>query len=129
MRNYDRAMELYRKVLEMNPNFGMAHLYLGGASALSKEGLMKAIAEIQTGISLGSGQRGLAHLGYAYAVAEQEETKAEGVIRELTGLAKQRYVSPFGVACASMRGLGKRIGRLSGWKRAIRNTHSGHGGS
>ena len=97
MRKYDKAMELYRKVLEMNPNFGPAYLYLG--SALVEQGRVdEGIAEIQTAISLGSGQRGLVNLGYAYAVAGRRD-EAEKVISELTGLAKQRYVSPFGVAC------------------------------
>jgi DNA-binding winged helix-turn-helix (wHTH) protein/TolB-like protein/Flp pilus assembly protein TadD len=105
MRKYDTAMELYRRVLEMNPHFGMAHLYLG--SALIEQGRVdEGIAEIQTAISLGSGQRGLVNLGYAYAVAGRRD-EAERVISELTGLAKQRYVSPFGVACI-YAGLGKK---------------------
>ncbi len=77
MRNYDKAMELYRKVLEMNPNFAIAHLYLG--SALREQGRVdEAIAEIQTGISLGSGQQGLPHLGYAYAVAGRRRRSRKG---------------------------------------------------
>jgi len=105
MRNYDKAMELYRKVLEMNPNFGMAHLYLGWA--LREQGRFdEAIAEIQTAISLGVGQGGLVNLGYTYAVAGRRDA-AERIISELMGLAKQRYVSPAAVACI-YAGLGKK---------------------
>jgi TolB-like protein/Flp pilus assembly protein TadD len=91
-RQYDQAIEQSQKALIMDPNYALAHLYLG--LALEQKGMLKqAIAEFRKGFTLsGGGPLYLAYLGHAYAVAD-EKHKAEEVLHELKNLSKRKYVS------------------------------------
>jgi tetratricopeptide (TPR) repeat protein len=91
-RQYDQAIEQSQKALIMDPNYALAHSYLG--LALEQKGMLtQAIAEFHKGFTLsGGGPLYLAYLGHAYAVAD-EKHKAEEALHELKNLSKRRYVS------------------------------------
>ncbi|HEX8747436.1 MAG TPA: protein kinase, partial [Pyrinomonadaceae bacterium] len=91
---YEDAIEQYRKALEVNDAFTLAHEHLG--SALLQLGRMEeGVAEFQKAAQLDEGDIGLrASLGQAYAVAGRRE-EAESILSELTGAARERYVSPY----------------------------------
>jgi TolB-like protein/Flp pilus assembly protein TadD len=68
-RQYDRAIEACRKVLEMEPAFPGAHVDLGLAY-LQQSMFDEAIVELRQGLTLSAGRSiALAVLGYAYALA------------------------------------------------------------
>jgi TolB-like protein len=96
-RQYDQAIEQSQKALIMDPNYALAHFYMG--LALEQKGMLKqAIAEFHKGFTLsGGGPLYLAYLGHAYAVAH-EKHKAEEALHELKNLSKRKYVSAFGMA-------------------------------
>jgi eukaryotic-like serine/threonine-protein kinase len=95
--DYGKAIDRYRKVLEDNPDFVLAHLYLGLAHVRRSE-LAPAVSEMETVKRLAPGEPdAIALLGYAYGVAGRR-AEAEAALTELSSLAKRRYVSPFPVA-------------------------------
>ena len=48
-RDYDQSLDQYRSALEMDPNFGSAHLWL--AHVYEQKGLFEeAISELKTGV-------------------------------------------------------------------------------
>ena len=96
-RQYDEAIRQSEKAIIMDPNYALAHGYLG--MALEHKGLVKeAVAEFHKGFTLSGGLPiYLAHMGHAYAVAG-EKHKAEETLHELKKLSKRRYVSAIEVA-------------------------------
>jgi serine/threonine protein kinase len=96
-RQYDRAIEQAEKAIIMDPNYPLAHGYLG--MALEQKGMLnEAIAEFHKGFTLSGGlPLYLAFMGHAFAVA-CEKHKVEETLRELKRLSKCRYVSPMEVA-------------------------------
>jgi eukaryotic-like serine/threonine-protein kinase len=96
-RRYDESVEQFRKTLDMDPNFALAHLWLGQADEQEKM-FEKAIVEFQKGVSLSGGSTyALARLGHAYAVAGKSN-EAQGILKRLNDLSKQKYVSPYDMA-------------------------------
>jgi len=96
-REYDEAIEQCRKTLEIDPNFGGAHLFLG---RLYKEKGMyqEALTELEKARRLLAGSAEvLALIGYTDAVSGSR-VEAQNVLVELQGLSKQRYVSPYHMA-------------------------------
>ncbi len=68
-RQYDQAIERCRKALEMDPNFALAHIYLGRAY-LGKGMYAEAVAEFEKSSPLFvTGNKRSPELGYVYAVA------------------------------------------------------------
>jgi TolB-like protein len=96
-RDYDQSLDQYRSVLEMDPNFGPAHLWM--AHVYEQKGLFEeAIAELKTGVQLsGDSTFALARLGHGYAIARQRD-EAHAVLKQLNALSSQRYVSPYDIA-------------------------------
>ncbi|HKQ53900.1 MAG TPA: tetratricopeptide repeat protein [Pyrinomonadaceae bacterium] len=96
-RSYDRAIAEYQGVLEMEPNFYMAHLWLGLAYA--HKGLFaEALEEYERATALsGGGPLVLAAEAHAHALSG-EHAKARLLLDELQELSKERYVSPYYVA-------------------------------
>ncbi len=94
---YDQAIEQLRRVLDMDANFPLAHLFLG--MAYEQKGMFEeAIAEFQKGSSLSGGDPRMAGaLGHAYAVSGRKD-RAQNVLVELKQLSKRRYVAPFEIA-------------------------------
>ncbi|PYS72848.1 MAG: hypothetical protein DMF73_07210, partial [Acidobacteria bacterium] len=94
---YDLAIEQFRKTLEIDPNYGLTHWYLGQAYALkgmyaeSETELRKAKYLLQQNVAVE------ADIGYAYA-ASGKGGEAKKAIDELKQSSKQRYVSPYYIA-------------------------------
>ena len=92
-RQYDLAIEQYRRTLEMESNFALARYYLGLAY-VQAGGFEEAIAELREAVTLSRRSPEIvAGLGYAYARAHQKR-EAEGILEEMKLLSKRRYVSP-----------------------------------
>ncbi|MGH2374875.1 MAG: tetratricopeptide repeat protein, partial [bacterium] len=101
-RQYDSAIESYRKTLEMNPNFAQAQNRLGAAYV--QQGMFeKAIAVYKN--AAGAGILTMGSLGYVYALSGKTD-EARRVLAELRDLAKQRYVSSIRFAVVYL-GLGE----------------------
>jgi tetratricopeptide (TPR) repeat protein len=96
-RDYDQSLEQYRSALEMDPNFGSAHVWL--SHVYEQKGLFQqAISELKTGMRLSSGSTfALAKLGHGYAMAGRCD-EAHAVLNQLNALSSQRYVSPYDIA-------------------------------
>jgi eukaryotic-like serine/threonine-protein kinase len=96
-RQYDLAIEQFRKTLEIDPNYGLTHWYLGQAYALkgmyaeAQTELRKAKNLLQQNVAVE------ADLGYAYA-ASGKGAEAKKAIDELKQSSKQRYVSSYYIA-------------------------------
>jgi TolB-like protein/Tfp pilus assembly protein PilF len=96
-RQYDLAIEQFRKTLEMDPNYGLTHWYLGMGYE-QKANYVEALTELQKGKDLLKENVGVeADLGHAYAVSGNRK-EAQKVMDELEELSKQRYVSSYHIA-------------------------------
>jgi serine/threonine-protein kinase len=91
-RQYDEAIAQFRKTLEMEDTFWVAHFWLGWTYATIGR-LSEAFVELQTARRLDDNLEIVAALGYAHGLAGQTR-EAEQVVDELQQLARTRYVSP-----------------------------------
>ena len=96
-REYDLAIEQYQKTLEMEPDFPIAHIWLG--RAYEQKGMyQEAVSAYQKQVFIlsGDGERAAA-LGHAYTALG-----LTGVLHhqlgELKQLSTQRYVAPLDIA-------------------------------
>ncbi|MFQ5652758.1 MAG: protein kinase [bacterium] len=95
-RNYDKAVEACLKTLEIEPNFGIAHVIL--ATAYEQQGLFKeARVHLEEAKSVLGPSIAGPSLARSYAVAGQK-TKALKVIDAISGATQ--YVSPYFTATA-----------------------------
>jgi serine/threonine-protein kinase len=102
--DYERAIEQYRKVLELHPTFGLTYFYIGLAH-VGRNDFAEAFPVLEAVKRLGPGEPDpIALLGYAFALAGQRG-KAEEALEELKALAKHKYVSAIPIAWVYM-GLG-----------------------
>ena len=102
-RQYDKAIEWYRKNLEKKPDNAHAHILLGEAyvaNGMPAEG----VAEMQKGVALDATLAKTPErwdryplLAYAYAAAGRRD-EALKILVEQQRLAKQRFVSPYNFA-------------------------------
>ncbi len=92
-RQPDRAIEQYKKTLEMDPNFSSTRSWLAWAYTLQGR-FSEAIAEFQNAPQLTGGIINTEGLGYAYASAGKR-AEALKVLEQLTQASKARYVSPY----------------------------------
>ena len=98
-RQYDKAIELFREVLEKRPDSAQPHILLGEtyvAKGMHNEG----VAEIQKGVDLDNvPERWDRHpmLAYAYAMAGRRD-QAVKILNEQNRLAHQGYISPYNFA-------------------------------
>jgi len=104
-RQYDLSIEQSRKVIEMEPNFYLAHFTLAMALA-QKHDYTTAISEFQKARSLSDVPWNYAGLGYVYAASGRRQ-EALQVIADMKAKAKQRYVSSYAIATV-YAGLGDR---------------------
>jgi len=98
-RQYDQAIELFLKAIEMDPNFAPAHAQLGHVY-LKKGMYVDAIRELQKAKALDNSperQGRFAWLAYAYA-ASGNRHEAQKMLDELKGIARQRYIPPYNFA-------------------------------
>ncbi|MGH9883093.1 MAG: tetratricopeptide repeat protein, partial [Pyrinomonadaceae bacterium] len=130
---YDEAIQQYQKTLEIDPQFWVAHHYLGLAYA--KKGMHReAVDELRLLLdSPGSGplrERSVekdpevaASLGFVYAQAGQQ-AQAQAILERLKKLSEQRYVSPLYLAIisAGLKDNNQAVDHLSS---AFANRHPG----
>ena len=104
-RNYDRSIQEFRSALDMDPNFGSAHLWL--AHAYQQKGMLEeALSELKEGLHLsGDSTYALAKLGHGYALAGLS-AEARSVLGRLGKISKQQHVSPYDLAMIHV-GLGE----------------------
>lgn len=92
-REYRLAVEQYRETLEMNPNFTLAHYYLGLALLqLGQYG--EAISSLNKVRAVEYTQQVLAYLGYAYGRLGRR-AEALRVVRDLQRMKQRGYISPY----------------------------------
>ena len=104
-RQYDLSIEQSRKVIEMEPNFYLAHFTLAVALA-QKYDYKNAISEFLKAKSLSDVPWNDAGLGYVYASSGRRR-EALQVINDMKTKAKQRHVSSYAIATV-YAGLGDR---------------------
>jgi len=92
-RQYDKAIEQFRKTLEMDPDYFFARILLGAVYIVTGR-YEEAITECQKALTIaGNATYALAVLGWAYGRSGQKD-EALDVLDRLEGLSKERYV-PF----------------------------------
>lgn len=105
-RSYDEAIEQCRKTLELDQNFGGAHLFLG-RSYSQKAMYKEALVELEKAKNLLGGNAEIVSLvGYTFAVSGQR-VEALKILEELQRSAKTKYVSPYYLAMV-YAGLGEK---------------------
>ena len=111
------AVEQYRNVVELDPEFVPAHLALGQAYEKTKM-FREAIRELETAVRLSGGSPVyMASLAHAYGVTGRR-SDALRLIDDLNKLASRRYVASFDVAIAWL-GLGDNERALASLEKAI----------
>lgn len=96
-RQYDLAIEEYRKVLDIDANFGYAHFWLGMAY-LQKSLFKEAIEAYQKAVAYSGGNISYkAALGHAYAVAGKRD-EALKILNDLLAQSGQKYVPKYEIA-------------------------------
>ncbi len=92
-RRHDEAIEVLRKVVALDENFGMAHFFLGQVY-VEKQMFTEAVAELKMAATLaGYSSESVAALGVAYAGAGKKEETVRR-LKELEERARTGYVSP-----------------------------------
>jgi tetratricopeptide (TPR) repeat protein len=94
---YDQSIEQARKALELDPNFWWSFEQLGLAYERKKQ-YPEAIAALEKARLADVSTSSLGYLGNVYA-ASGKKAEALRVLEELKALSKQRYVSPYSIAC------------------------------
>ena len=119
---YDGAAEQCRKMQEIDPNNSLGHLYFGDVY-VQKGDLAQAISELQEAMKLSEGRnnRAIAHLAYAYALADRRND-AQSLLAKLKEISKLRYVHPDLVA-AVYAGLGQKEDAFA-WLEKAYQVHS-----
>ena len=97
-RQYDRAVEQLRSVLQIEPEFPMARNILG-LTYLKTGDLAHAIEELEAARRLSPGPRTMSTLAFGYGAAGAP-AKARKTLDELRELSKERYTSAFALAVA-----------------------------
>lgn len=95
-RQYDRAIEQYKRALDLDPGFTRAYISLSSALALMGKH-DEALAEVQKAIERTGDRSRVAYLGRVYALMG-ERKKALDAIEEVKEIAKNRLVSPHSIA-------------------------------
>jgi tetratricopeptide (TPR) repeat protein len=115
-RREDQALEQLQKALDLDPNFGATHQYLGLVYEKKKR-YEEAIVEFQKLRTLFADTPwGTAALGHACAMAGKRG-EAQRALDELKELAKLRYVSSYDMAVVYM-GLGEKDQALAWLEKA-----------
>lgn len=103
LRQYDQAIEVLQRTLELDPNFAHGHELL--ASVFEQQGdLRAAIGEWQKAIELArDNPTPVAHLGRAYALSGSQD-EARKIVEQLKRTSKQHYVPDWDMAvlCAGL---------------------------
>lgn len=90
-RQYDDAIRLDREVIDLDPSFAPAHLYLGRAYEANGQ-LPEALDSFRKALRLSGGSPSiLGFLGHALAMAGRQE-EARRILRDLEAASKVQYV-------------------------------------
>jgi len=93
---YDRAIEAFRRALELNPEFGMAHLHIGLVRIT--QGMFKeAITELQLAQASLPGAPPLSPIGYAQAKLGNRQAALD-MIQQIANPAVKYSNKPFDLA-------------------------------
>lgn len=95
-RQYEQAIEQYRRAISVAPKMYWSRLMLGCAYVQQGK-FSEALVELQQARRLNDSPQPLAALGHTYAAAGQR-AEAQAVLAELQTLAQHKYVSPYDVA-------------------------------
>ncbi len=118
-RQYDQAITQLQELLDLSPNAPLALSRLGW-SYVQKGMFKEAIGEMEQAVTLSPDNTEiLGMLGHAYAAAGQT-AEARKVLDDLHGLAKKRYVLPYGFALIHT-GLGENEKALEWLERAYQD--------
>lgn len=101
MRDYQRAIESFKKAIELEPKSLPGH-YLLAMTYLQTGEPEHAIAELQVARSLDNSSMVIAGLAEAHSVAGNNE-EADKLLLELDHMASSKYVSPYDVAGVYLR--------------------------
>ncbi len=94
---FQRAVDLERQLLSLEPSFGLAHESLG-FDYIQQSKFPEAIAEMEVASrQLGDDPAEYARLGYAYAMAGDRQ-KAETILRNLLAESSAGHSRPFEIA-------------------------------
>jgi DNA-binding winged helix-turn-helix (wHTH) protein/Flp pilus assembly protein TadD len=116
-RQYDAAVKQLQMVIEMNPGFALAHFWLGRAYQ-EKAMYEEAITEFRRAETVLQGWPVVtAAIGYVEGVSARKHEALE-TLGKLESLAKERYVTPYGVALLHT-GLGEKDRALVWLDRAL----------
>ena len=91
--NYDEGMEQFRRVLEVDPDFVVAHYYLSQAYEM-RELFPEAIAEAKKIKPPDSIPYGIAQLGHIYAL-QGRRREALGIADQLQQISKRIHINPY----------------------------------
>ena len=95
-RDYDQSIEMGRSILEREPNFGLANIFLMW-SYEQKDMFLDAIREGERAQELMDSPQIMAYLGHTHG-ASGKPKEAQKIIERLNELSKDQYVSPFCMA-------------------------------
>jgi tetratricopeptide (TPR) repeat protein len=113
---YQQAIEQCQKTLAMDPDYVMAHVFLGRSYQQTNR-YAEAVAEFRKALDLSGGDSNeLAALGQALAASHQED-EARKVLTELTMRTQQTYVQPMWLAVIHLA-LGERDQAFDGMQKA-----------
>ena len=93
----DSAIGYFKKTLEMEPKFPLAHFYLGKCYVEQKqfsEGVKEQLAAISAS---GESAAFVAALSFAYAASENKQ-EASALLNKLKEASRRSYVSPYSMA-------------------------------
>jgi TolB-like protein/Flp pilus assembly protein TadD len=100
-RRYDQAVLQAQKSLSLQPDYFIAHSYLGMIYAQSGRA-SEAVAEAQKGVQLSGSPLAEAVLGYSYATAGKK-SEARKIAADLQGHLDKRFVCPFEIGTIYIR--------------------------
>jgi serine/threonine protein kinase/tetratricopeptide (TPR) repeat protein len=113
---YQQAIDQCQKTLAMDPEYVMAHVFLG-RSYQQMNRYAEAIAEFRKALELSGGDSNeLAALGQALAASHQE-AEARKILAELTMRSQQTYVQPMWLAVIHLA-LGEKDQAFDGMQKA-----------
>lgn len=114
-RDWVRAIEIYRTVLQTSPNYWYPHLWLGYAYEQNHQ-LPEAISEFQVARRLDDSGPPVGWLGHAQAISGNR-AEAEKALQKLKEISQSRYVCP-SLAATIYAGLGDKEKALQGLEKA-----------
>ena len=95
--NYDQAITSLKNSLELNPKYGLTHIWLARCYQ-AKKMYQEAIGENKLAIGINKNWPvAYAAIGYVYGIMGQTENSKK-ILDTMYALASARYVTPYGIA-------------------------------